>query len=316
MSRIILLALVGLWLGLAGSARGGEEGPKPAAGAAEAKPEGPQKVHVGLYVLSMGKLDIGTGSFTIDFYLSLKSDRPVPESFEFMNGRAANFEKILDEPNEKFYRILANLSSPIDFRHFPFDGQKLQVILEDKKNTAKEVVYIADTEESGFDPSVSFAGWQMSGWETAIGEHRYEAYKETYSQYSFNVGIQRIKTNSFLKTFMPVLFMMLIMISSFILNPEQIITRMATISSSLVASAMFHISISSQIPPVSYLTFADKFMMLTYLILLISFFLNIGIFLAQSKGNKDRANRLSKWSSGLVFIGVPVLYVALFVFVQ
>ncbi|HTL53002.1 MAG TPA: hypothetical protein VL860_10535, partial [Planctomycetota bacterium] len=292
--------------------------PVAGAGAPEkpAAASGPQVIHVGIYVLSIGKLDIGTGSFTIDFYLSLKSDQPIPETFEFMNGRAASFEKIDDQPNEKFYRILANLSSPIDFRRFPFDAQKLQVILEDKKHTDKELVYMPDAKESGFDPSVSFAGWDMSGWETTVGSHKYEAYDETYSQYAFSVGIQRIKTNSFLKTFLPVLFLMLIMVSSFILNPDQIITKMATISSSLVASAMFHISIASQIPPVAYLTFADKFMMLTYLILLLSFFLNIGIFVAQNKGNKERALRLSKWSSYLVFIGVPVLYLSLFLFVR
>jgi hypothetical protein len=92
------------------------------------------------------------------------------------------------------------------------------------------------------------------------------------------------------------------------------VTRLATISSSLVASAMFHISIASQIPPVGYLTFADKFMMLTYMILLLSFFLNIAIFVMQSKGKKETAHRFHKWCYMLVFNLVPILYVCLFLF--
>jgi hypothetical protein len=275
----------------------------------------PQKVEVGIYILNMGKLDVSSGSFTVDFYLSLKSEGEVPESFEFVNGRASNLDKIIDKPNEKFYRVLANLSSPIYLKRFPFDTQKLQIILEDKIKTSKELVYVAEEKESGLDGSVAFPGWEIKGWKTTVATHEYPVYDESYSQYAFDVEIGRIKMNSFFKTFLPVLFLMLIVVSSFILNPEQIVTRLATISSSLVASVMFHIAISSQIPPVGYLTFADKFMALTYLILLAAFFLNIGVFMYQSKGEsgKEKAATLSKLCEKIVFVGVPVLYVVLFV---
>lgn len=111
-------------------------------------------------------------------------------------------------------------------------------------------------------------------------------------------------------------FLILIMISTFILNPDQVITRLAAISSSLMATVMFHISIAGQIPPVGYLTFADKFMMLTYFLLLVSFALNIAIFVLRSKKREDEAMRFNKWCEKLVFIGVPVLYIALFLFVS
>ena len=95
-------------------------------------------VQVGIYVLNIGKYELATGSFTADFYLSLKCSSQCSEDFEFMNGRASSFEKIINEPNEKFYRIQANLNSPVDLKKFPFDNQKLQIILEDKKRTTSE----------------------------------------------------------------------------------------------------------------------------------------------------------------------------------
>ncbi|HOX05414.1 MAG TPA: hypothetical protein PK280_03350 [Planctomycetota bacterium] len=324
--RKFLAVVTGAVLAAAVAAAPAGEPASPAApvapeGKAADKPAaGPQVVRVGVYVLSMGKLDVTTGSFTIDYYLTLRSEQPIAEnSFEFMNGRAG-VEKITDEKDAetglhvKVYRVLANLSSPIDFRQFPFDGQRLQVIMEDKAKPASELVYAVDPEKSGFDPSVTFPGWKMHGWSPSVAVHDYGSFDKPYSQYVFSVGIERIRMNSFLKTFLPVLFLMLIMISSFILNPEQIVTRLATISSSLVASAMFHISIASQIPPVGYLTFADKFMMLTYFILLVSFFLNIGIFVLQGREKKEPAQRLHRLSEKLVFVGVPVLYGALFLF--
>jgi len=74
-----------------------------------------EEVQVGLYLLNLGKFDISTGSFTADFYLSMECENECsPENFEFMNGRASTIEKIIDDPNLKFYRIQANLNSQID----------------------------------------------------------------------------------------------------------------------------------------------------------------------------------------------------------
>jgi len=74
----------------------------------------PVKVYVGVYVLNLGKFELATGAYTVDFYLSLRSEEPVEMGdFEFMNGRAATVDKLIDTPTEKFYRIQANLSQTL-----------------------------------------------------------------------------------------------------------------------------------------------------------------------------------------------------------
>ena len=266
-----------------------------------AAPETPavqQEILVGVYVLDIGKLDISTGSFTVDFYLDLKSRNPKDQitedaaAIEFMNGRGT-FDKMEDKGNEKFYRVLATLNTPIDLRRFPFDAQKMQIILENKTNSLGKVKYIPLTAESGMDQAIVFPGWDIKGWAATAGEHEYPVYKtpegknEIYSQYIYSVNIARIPVNSFLKTFLPVLFLMLIVAASFILDPDKVTARLGAISSALIASVMFHVSISGQIPPVGYLTFADKFMVLTYLILLMSFCLSLAVYIMQGKPGKQ-----------------------------
>ena len=77
---------------------------------------------------------------------------------------------------------------------------------------------------------------------------------------------------------------------------------------------MFHISIAGQIPPVAYLTFADKFMVLTYFLLLACFFISIYVFILQGRKDEERASRFNKITERLVYVGLPLMYVALFVF--
>jgi len=284
-----------------------------AAGVAEAA----QEIRVGIYMLNLGKLDISTGAFTADFYLLMQSDQPITEgSFEFVNGRATSVERLEMAPDgtEIFYRIQANLSTPIDLKRFPFDTQVMRIMLEERTNTMERVRYVPLVEKSGMDPAIVFPGWEIEGWAMNTAAHEYAAYGETYSQAVFAVRIRRITFNSFLKTFLPTIFMMLIVMSSFILNPEQVATRLAAISSTLMATAMFHVSITNQIPPVGYLTFADKFMVLTYFILLACFFLSLHVFVLQGRKEEERARRISRITERLVYMVTPALYALLFLF--
>lgn len=271
-----------------------------------------QNVDVGLYVLNLGKFDISTGSFTADFYLSMKCEDTCGD-FEFVNGRASSVDKIIDEPNEKFYRIQAALNNPVDLKSFPFDSQKMQIILEDKANTIDKLVYVPDTQQSGIDDSIAFTGWNIDGWTSEVKEHYYKPYDETYSQYIFTVDISRIAFNSFLKTFLPVFFIVMVTMFSFVLDPDKITTRLGMAGSSLVAAVMFHIAISNQIPPVGYMTLADKFMILTYFILLSTFLLNIIMLELHERKQEAKLMRMHRLTEFSMLAVVPLLYVLFFV---
>ena len=271
-------------------------------------------INVELYVLNLGKFDVATGAFTADFYLDMYcKDGCDTGDFEFMNGRATSIDKITNEPNQKFYRIQASLNSPVDLRKFPFDKQKMQIIIEDKKYTTDEMQYVAKKETSGIEESIAFTGWNIDGWDAEVKDHYYKVYDSTYSQFVFDINISRIALNAFIKTFLPVFFILLVVLFSFLLDPDKITNRLAMAGSSLVAAVMFHISISNQIPPVGYLTFADKFMVLTYFILLISFILNITLMELQEKKKTELVEKIHRMTEYSMFIIVPLLYLLLFI---
>jgi hypothetical protein len=273
------------------------------------------EIKTGLYVLNLGKFDVATGAFTADFYLSLACKSECPDfDFEFVNGRASSVDKVIDEPNEKFYRIQANLNSPVNLKRFPFDRQEMQIILEDKRNTYDFVRFVPNLEQSGVDESIAFTGWNLGEWTAEERIHRYEIYNEEYSQYVFTIPIERIKVNSILKTFLPILFIVTVMLSSFFLDPDKITTRLGMVGSALVASVMFHISITNQIPPVGYLTFADKFMVMTYFIVLLSFSMNVFMLELHERKKEKLLAKIHKYTEFSMFWVAAALYLLLFIF--
>lgn len=277
--------------------------------------ESPVEVKVGIYVLNIGNFNLSNGSFTVDFYLSFKSDRPFsPERFEFMNGRATSVDKMIDTPTEKFYRIQASLSQNIDFKGYPFDKHSLYIELEDKDNTTSIMKYVPDPKNSGIDPAVIIVGWGLDGWIADVKEHHYIPYDETYSRFTFNINISRAALTSFIKSFLPVFFMVFVALLSLLLTPANVTLRLSLDISTLLAAVMFHLNLTSTIPPVGYLTFADKIMIITYVILIA--ILTSGVALMRRTEEKDsvRAQKIYKYSLVILPVTTVVLYAVTFLF--
>lgn len=274
----------------------------------------PDTASVGAYVLNVGKYDVSSGSYTIDFYLSITCPKKCDPQFEFANGRATSTDKLIDRANEKFYRIQAQLQEQVDLRSFPFDEQQLTILLEDKTRTSQELHLEVDEASTGLDPSVKFVGWEIKNFKSQITQHTYSVYDEVFDQYQFTITIKRIPLNAVLKTLLPVFFIVVVTMFSFLIDPDKVTQRLTMTGSSLVAAVMFHVNISNQLPPVSYLTFADRFMILTYTLLLFS--LGISVLLLELGERKktalaEKIHRATEFSMlGLV----PLVYALLFIF--
>ena len=280
-----------------------------------ATPPNQSVVNVGIYVLNVGKFDVSSGAYTIDFYLDMQCDKACdPGGFEFMNGRADHVETLIDTQTEKFYRIQASLSDNIDLKAYPFDSHRLPIIIEDQHNAKGSLVYALNQNDSGVDPAVTLVGWGLTGWNGTVEDHYYAPYDETYSRLTFNIGIQRIFLASVLKTFLPVVFIVIVgLLALLIEEPGNLWTRIGINTSALIASVMFHLNVTSSIPPVGYLTFADKFMMVTYISLVLSLLSSILMMMHGKAGEEALVKKIYLWSLYLIPLLTVLGYALLFV---
>jgi len=275
----------------------------------------PVKVYVGVYILNLGKFELATGAYTVDFYLSLRADKPVEMGdFEFMNGRAATVDKLIDTPTEKFYRIQANLSQNLDLRRYPFDEHLLTIEIEDKRRTVDKLVYVVDQQNCGVDPGVIVVGWRLAGWEAAVLTHDYDIYGETYSRFVFGLRIQRVILNAVIKSFLPIACMILVGFLSLLLTPDKVTTRLSLNISTLLGAVMFHVNLTTSIPPVGYLTLADRVMIVTYIVLVLILLSGVAILRwAEQEEKKKLARRVYHQALSVIPVVTAVLYTVVFV---
>lgn len=255
--------------------------------------EGPVRVSVAIYLLSLGRLDTANGTFTADFYLSFRCDRPCEVgAFEFMNGRArsADIDLERDEPTQKDYRVYATLHDNFNLRAYPFDRHDLSIAIEHKELAVEELVYLPDRERSGVSPHIILTGWELvPGWQARVAERDYPMFDAAFSHYVFSVVIGRATLTSVMKTLLPSVIITLSGFLALLLHtPEKAQTRTAALGSALVGAVLFHLNMTSSIPPVGYLTFADRFSLINYLALFIGLASSVWMLAVDSRKRLDR----------------------------
>ena len=249
----------------------------------EARP--PIKVKVGIYLLNVGKLDIGAGTYGMDFYISFRcSEDCQPGNFEILNGRAS-IEKNDDEPRFKVFRVRADLVAQLDLRAFPFDAHRLVISLEDKVLQDNRLVYEPDMQMTGVHPSAVVVGWSLDRqWQVLIDRDSYEVYGQSYSRATFSIGAQRPKLSAFLKNLTPALIITLSGFLALLMGADKATSRLTLTTSALVGSVLFHINMTSSMPPIGYLTFGDRFMMINYVGLVLVLMVNVKVLAISEAG--------------------------------
>ena len=262
---------------------------KPADGEA---PKAPIHVRIGVYLLNVGKLDIGAGTYSMDFYVSFRCDTDCqPGSFDVLNGRFSA-EKNDDDPRFKVFRVRADLVSQLDLRAFPFDTHRLTITFEDKLLQDHQLIYEPDPSMTGIHPSAVVVGWRLAPqWNVKIDRDPYPVYGQNFSRATFSIGVSRPKLSAFLKNLTPALIIALSGFLALFMGPDKATQRLTLTTSALVGSVLFHINMTSSIPPIGYLTFADRIMLINYSGLAAVLIINVRFLALSEAGQNDLLTR-------------------------
>jgi hypothetical protein len=278
--------------------------------AQQAPPSAPSggRVTAGILLLGIQQVNLNSGTFGADFYLWFNSTgNPQTVQYELINGQTTSVTVDANSSTYQEYRIVGTFANNLDFSNFPFDNHSLSIQVESKNLQSSQLTFVPDTAGSGVDPSVSLVGWNLLGSSIQAAPHAYSA-SQSFSRLTFAFTIGRPAVQSFMSNVFPIVLITLISLTAFFLPPTRSFERILIGVTTLIAAVQFSSSLLGQIPPVNYLTIADKMMITVYALFLYS--IGVTIVLARQVENKDfeRAKRLNTKGAILVpFIAAVIL---------
>lgn len=276
--------------------------------------DGQKSYKVGIYLLNVGKIDLQTSSYDLDFYMWVASDdddfTQAKPKIEFMNGKATT-ETITVEPHYYEMRVKGTFLKNMDFHQYPFEQLYLTIEVEGIDD-ANNLVLVSDDEHSGVDGLVNIPGWNLLGFTSDTTTHSYPDGKE-FSRYVYTMTLERFFVSSFLKTIFPILIITTIAMLAFWMSPTNFAPRIGLGASTLLAAVAAHLSAANQLPPIGYLTLFDKIMIIAYALFLNNLLSMVIQMRYVEQDKKDKAIKTNTRMRKMMPIIVIVIFLALLV---
>jgi hypothetical protein len=281
----------------------------PRAGATtSATQEAPSTVKVGVWINDIEKVDVPAQTFTIDFYIWFKYHEIKP-NIEFLKGAPTmNLVREEERSTENYleYRVRGAYVGSLDFRNFPLDEHLLTVELEDKEHGTSQLVFEPDIEESGLDPELEVAGWDVKDFRLYEEKHAYP--DENYSRFVFGVTIYRSKVSAMFKNFLPILIITLISLLTFSISVKNFGQRVSICVTTLMSAVAYHLAALSGLPSLGYLTLFDRIMLVVYTLFLYNLMVSVQAMRLVEAGKVKQAEKFETRMQNLIPIFVAGLF--------
>ena len=236
-------------------------------------PDDPIIYNVGVDLISVGVIDRESGQSDLIFWLTIVSDdidfteNPPPDDWDLTNGYVIDMTGTNIEPHFYKTKIRGAFFSDVDFRNYPYDEINLSIHIEPYfPLVTNQVVFKVNEDYSLVNPdTVSVPGWTM-------GEPTFSTYTTTYpwgdfTHFEANFPIETSPFDVFIKKLLPPIILAFFGFGTFIMSSNTLQNRIAVTVTCLIGSLFFHaIFLLGELPPISYLTLADKMMISIYII--------------------------------------------------
>ncbi|MDX1905155.1 MAG: hypothetical protein SFU27_13460 [Thermonemataceae bacterium] len=275
---------------------------------------------IGCYIISLHDLDFVEEQFTARFWLWLVHKNPIEKPSDAIEIPLAKEFKIdniiadsLDDKGWLSLKIKAVMKQKWELHNFPFDKQKLRIVVENPQLTLENFVFVPDTTGKAYDPELTVDGWRITNFKiytskghynTAFGDYHIKNAETDYSQFVIDIDIERDAWGLFLKLFLGMYVAFAISYVSFFIDAGHAEPRFGLPVGGLFAAVGNKYVIDSYLPETSTLTIVDTLHGLTFIMIFV-----IIAFSALSLRQDDSGQeKLSNNTDRVVGITIGLIY--------
>lgn len=239
---------------------------------------GPTTVHVGIYPLRIGDLDLRTGTAQVTYYQWQRWMTPVGgatvdgASVEVVNGEvvASESEYVLEEGEVHYvyHRYTTRAQLHPDFHAFPFDEHEVSIELEHASEGSEEILLAVDEDGVRHVQSPAVAGWMVdppifdvvtSRYATSFGMPGVSPDEVSeYPRVRMRVRLHHDASTTFWKTFLTLFISVLIALLGAFMHHDELEARVGVGVAGIFGAVTSQSVVASNLPDIPYMTLSDK----------------------------------------------------------
>ncbi len=306
----------------------------------------PIDVTIGLHIVNLAAIDEVDEQFQLDAYMFARwidkrlayiSEGPQDQVRNYANGqiwtpqleminaatpRSRDEISITVSPDGMVRyaeRVVVKLSSRFELRRFPFDQQRLIVIIHPFLAYGPNIEFKLDDEStwtaSEFKTYSSLAQWHLTGLHSEVlTAPTYGG--QTTPEARFEIDVSRRSSFYLWKVFLPLLLMVFLSWAVFWIEADDLSNQIQVAVTTILTVIAFAFAISATMPRLPYLTYIDAFFLECYIYVFLAVVELMTVHVThRSERRRDlglRIRRYSRWVIPASFVVTNVIIAAHF----
>ncbi len=204
-------------------------------------------------------------------------------------------------------RLVGPLAADLDLHEFPFDSQELRIDIVSYQYSPAELVYSAESEFVANVDDFRSKGWAYEALVPELSVYKLTEDEAGTSQLSFKLRAERKSGFYVLTLALPMTLILFLAWLVHWLPPNVVPPRIGMASATVFSLIAFGVSFRLTLPAIDYLTRADRFVVLSTLLVAVSLAVTVLASQWATNDRLDEANTLSR----RMRLAFPIAYAAI-----
>ncbi len=211
----------------------------------------------------------------------------------------------------RYYR--GTITGSFDLHEFPLDRHELEVTLEATDYETDEVEFVVGEVRATNPAHVVPHGWKLVDMSASAGESKYARTNETFSLFRTTIRVMRDPHFYLWSIVLPLIPIMATAWSVFWMDPKEFSSQVGVGITAMLTVVAYRITIDSSLPPLTYMTRMDYFLLICQTFVFLAFVASVSIHVLYAldvphmRARAARLNEVSRWLPPLVLTVVSVL---------
>jgi hypothetical protein len=216
-------------------------------------------------------------------------------------------------------RFDALATSTFHLKSFPFDAQKLEVIVHPFTDQQQSIDFVASQlpvwTATEFNTYSSLESWRFMSLTFALGTAASQFGEHAVAEDRFEIAVERRYGFYLWKVFLPLLLMVIVSWSVFWFDPPEVSSQVTIAVTTILTIIAFALAISLTLPRVPYLTFADAFFLTCYIFAFVTMVELTAVHIAYRNERRKVAARIrhtARWLVPAAFVVINSILIVHF----
>jgi hypothetical protein len=279
-------------------------------------------VKTGIYLKSLFDFNSSNFSYDVDLWMWFiyKKDSLTPlKTIEITNAKSYSFSNQSVEKREDAYWATQNCKATInqnwDLEHYPFDKQKLEIVVEESEYDTRKLILVADHPKFEYNDNIDIKGWKIDSsrilqgtsiYQSDFGDISIKTGTSNYSKVFYTIYLSRESWALFFKLFTGCYVAFFVAFLVFFIKPTFVDPRFGLSIGGLFAAVGNKYVDDSNIPSSISFTLVDKIHDITFVYILITIVFSIISLKLFDKGNQVKSQQFDKITR-VVFLSTYIL---------